>query len=112
MNFTRLREFDKDLKKLKKYRTLNEDMKTLEKILKNHPRGYPPAIVRITDLGIQTEIYKVRHFRCKYLNRGSRSGIRVIYAYFEESQKIEFIEIYYKDDQENEDRDRIRRHYK
>jgi len=31
----------------------------------------------------------------------------VIYAYFEEADRIELIEIYYKGDKENEDRERI-----
>jgi len=35
----------------------------------------------------------------------------VIYAYFEEEDRIELIEIYYKGDKENEDRDRISRYY-
>jgi hypothetical protein len=35
----------------------------------------------------------------------------VIYAYWEEKDKLEFIEIYFKGDKENEDRDRILVHY-
>jgi hypothetical protein len=42
---------------------------------------------------------------------GVQSGIRVIYAYFEEKDKIELIEIYYKGDKENEDRERILKYY-
>ncbi len=36
-----------------------------------------------------------------------QSGIRVIYACFEEEDMIELIEIYYKGDKENEDKKRI-----
>ena len=39
--------------------------------------------------------------------KGVNSGIRVIYAYFNEEDKIVFIEIYYKGDKENEDKERI-----
>ena len=39
------------------------------------------------------------------------SGIRIIYAYYEKEDKIEFIEIYYKGDKENENRERILKHY-
>ena len=37
------------------------------------------------------------------------SGVRVTYAYYPEEDKILLIEIYFKADQENEDRERIRR---
>jgi len=36
-----------------------------------------------------------------------QSGIRIIYAYHEEEDMIEFIEIYYKGDKASEDRARI-----
>jgi hypothetical protein len=42
---------------------------------------------------------------------GAQSGIRVTYAYFSDEDRIEFIEIYYKGDQLNEDRERIKVHY-
>ncbi len=104
MQFTKLPEFNNELKKLlKKYRSLEEDIDVLKQILEKYPRGYEPWCFRIDGLGIDTEIYKVKHFRCKVLrNKGSRSGIRIIYAYFEPEQKIEFIEIYYK---EKDDKD-------
>jgi hypothetical protein len=35
------------------------------------------------------------------------SGIRIIYAYYENEDVIEFIEIYFKGDKENEDKNRI-----
>lgn len=114
MEFTNLVDFDKQLKKLLiKYRTLKDDLDVLKKILKTYPRGYLPAIVRVSGLGIETEIYKVKHFRCKALkNKGSRSGIRIIYAYFDDEQKIEFIEIYYKEKDDKElDKKKILRYY-
>jgi len=44
--------------------------------------------------------------------RGGRSGIRIIYAYFPDEQKIEFIEIYHKDKGDRDcDGDRIKRYY-
>jgi len=72
------------------------------------------GIVGISGLGIEyPQIYKTRKFTCRSLKgTGSRSGIRIIYAYYEKEDKIEFIEIYYKDDKEGEDRERIQKHYK
>ena len=40
-------------------------------------------------------------------HRYAQSGIRVIYGYWEKQDRIDFIEIYYKGDKENENRDRI-----
>ena len=41
-------------------------------------------------------IYKVRHFRCKALKgKGSRSGIRVIYAYEQDKALVTLIEVYH-----------------
>jgi len=72
------------------------------------------GIVGISGLGIEyPQIYKARKFACKSLKGiGSRSGIRIIYAYYEKEDKIEFIEIYFKGDKEAEDRERILKHYK
>lgn len=49
---------------------------------------------------------------CKSLKgKGVQSGIRVIYAYREEEDRVEFMELYYKGDKESEDRERILKHY-
>ena len=114
----RLTEFEKDLKKLsKKFRTLEEDLKVfVDKQLKlYHKLGIDNrGCIRISDLGISyPEIYKARKFACRSLKgKGVASGIRVIYAYYEKEDIIEFIEIYYKGDKANEDRQRILQRYK
>lgn len=114
----RLAEFEKDLKKLsKKYRTLEDDLETFINTQLNllHKQGQDNGgCVRIANLGIMyPHVYKARRFACKSLKgTGSRSGIRIIYAYYEEGDKIEFIEIYYKGDKANEDRGRILQIYK
>ena len=114
---TKLNEFEKDLKKLKKrFRTLDYDLENFIKVqLKMFHKLYidNKGIVEISDLGIEyPKIYKARKFACRSLRgKGSKSGIRIIYAYFDKEDKIEFIEIYYKGDKENEDRERIERNY-
>ena len=98
MVFTTVSEFDSEFDKLhKKYRSLKDDLEVLKKVLLKYPVGYEPVAFRIPGLGIETPIYKVKSFYCKALNRGSRSGIRVIYAYLEAKQEIKFVEIYYKE---------------
>ncbi|MCM8776794.1 MAG: hypothetical protein NC905_00800 [Candidatus Omnitrophica bacterium] len=104
MEFVSHSEFKKEFDGLlKKWPSLKSDLERLKNVLQQVPRGYPPGIVRISGLGVKTEIYKVKHFRCKDMKgKGSHSGIRIVYAYLPNEDKIEFIEIYYK---EKEDRD-------
>lgn len=115
---SRLSEFDRDTKKLlKKFKTLEDDLEIFIKSelnlfhkLKIDNKG----VFQITGLQIQNpKIYKAKKFACRSLKgKGVHSGIRVIYAYFEEENRIELIEIYYKGDKENEDRQRIFEYYK
>lgn len=113
----RLTEFKNDLKKLsKKFRTLEEDLEVfIEKQLQlfHKLKVDNKGIFPISDLGITyPKIYKAKKFACRSLKgKGVASGIRIIYAYFENDDSIEFVEIYYKGDKENEDRERILRHY-
>lgn len=109
MEFNQLPEFDKDLKSLlKKYRTLNDDLNEVKTILKKRPDERPPFSFRIDNLDLETCIIKVKKIACKALKgRGVNSGLRLIYAYFSDEQKIIFIELYHKSDKENEDRKRI-----
>jgi len=111
-----LPEFEKDLKKLKKFKTLKDDLEIfIEKQLQLfHKLGIDnKGVVQISNLSIEyPRIYKARKFACRSLKgKGSASGIRVIYAYFKDEDRVKFIEIYYKGDKENEDRERILRHY-
>ncbi len=115
MEFKKLPEFERDFKKLyKKYHSLIEDLKLLQDYLEVYPKGFPPRVYQIDNLGINILIFKVKHFRCKALKqKGAKSGIRVIYSYFETDQRIEFIEIYYKDKDDTDcDKERIKKNYK
>jgi mRNA-degrading endonuclease RelE of RelBE toxin-antitoxin system len=111
-------EFEKDLKKLvKRFSSIEEDLQNFIRFavsLYHKQKIDSWAIFHISDLGIRSpKIYKARKFACKALKgKGAQSGIRVIYAYHEEEDWIEFIEIYYKGDKESEDRERILRKYK
>ncbi|MCK5590669.1 MAG: hypothetical protein KAI72_01815 [Candidatus Pacebacteria bacterium] len=115
-NITELAEFKKDFKKLsKKYQSLSSDFETF----KNTPlKAFHKlnidntGIIRISNLGIESpQIYKVKKFACKALKgTGAKSGIRIIYAYYPDDI-VEFVEIYYKGDKANEDRERIKKYY-
>lgn len=114
MIFDELIEFKKDLKSLlKKYRTLNEDLLVVKKVLEVTPNERPPFSFRIDNLGLKTCVIKVKKIACKALKgRGVNSGLRLIYAHFEDENKIIFIEIYHKSEKENEDKERIINNFK
>ncbi|NEW81645.1 MAG: hypothetical protein GZ094_04690 [Mariniphaga sp.] len=113
-HFDVLPDFKKDLKKLlKKYRTLIDDLEVLKQDLNDEPGENPPFSYRINGLGIETCIIKVKKIACKALKgRGANSGLRLVYAHFEKEEKIIFIELYHKNDKENEDRRRITDNFK
>jgi hypothetical protein len=114
---SRLPEFEKDIKKLlKRFKTLEDDLKIFiqnELNLYHKLKIDNQGVFQVPGLKIEIpKIYKAKKFACRSLKgMGVQSGIRVIYAYFEEKDKIELIEIYYKGDKENEDRERILKYY-
>jgi hypothetical protein len=114
MIFESLKEFQKDLKiLLKKYKSLNEDIETIKVILECFPDERPDFSFRINNLGLVTCAIKVKKIACKSLKgKGVNSGLRLVYAYFKEEQKIIFIELYHKNDKEIEDRQRILSNFK
>ena len=109
MIFEELNEFKKDLKALtKKYRTLHDDLEVVKKVLEIFPNERPPFSYRIDQIKLETCIIKVKKIACKALKgKGVNSGLRLIYAYFKEEQKVTFIELYHKNDKELENRERI-----
>ena len=114
MIFDELDEFERDLKKLlRKYRSLNDDLEIVKKVLKVEPNERPPFSYRIDGLGIETCAIKVKKIACKSLKgRGVNSGLRLIYAHFEAEQRIVFVELYHKNNKGNEDRERILNNFK
>ncbi|MDI1356196.1 MAG: hypothetical protein PSX36_14860 [bacterium] len=114
MIFEELNEFEKDLKKLlKRYRTLGSDLEVVRKVLTAEPRERPPFSYRIDGLGIESCVIKVKKIACKALKgRGANSGLRLIYAHFEEEKRIVLIELYHKSDKELEDKERILKNFK
>ncbi len=113
-----LKEFKTDLKKLtKRFRTLKEDLSNFinTQLYIYHKLDIDnKGICPISGLKIKSPgIYKAKKFACRSLKgKDARSGIRVIYAYFKEEDRIELIEIYYKGDKSNENRERIKKYYK
>lgn len=86
----------------KKYRSLPDDLLEFKKIVSEIPRGSGKHFVVLHE-NEKVKILKARLF-CKYLRGAS---LRIIYAYVEASTIIHFIELYFKGEQGNEDKNRI-----
>ena len=103
MNFNEAPLFSKELKRLsRKYKSLPKDLEEFKQVIAVVPLGTSKHFNVLAD-NDQCVIVKARLF-CRYLKG---SSLRIVYAYKEEHALIEFIEIYFKGDKENEDRNRI-----
>ncbi len=113
INYGETPGFQKDFKRLfKKFKSLEDDLELVKiaAIELYH-------LQKINNLSVfpiqgfcteEIQICKIKKFACKALKgRGSKSGLRVIYAFHCHDGRVVFIEIYFKGEKENEDRERI-----
>jgi hypothetical protein len=114
MKFEELPEYERDLKRLlKRLRSLRDDVEIVKRVLKANPEERPPFSYRINGLGIQTCVIKVKKIACRSLKgKGANTGLRLVYAHFAEELRIVLVELYFKGDKENEDRERILKYFK
>ncbi len=102
MNFKQTPEFSKEFKRFsKKYPSLPEDLEEFKKIISTIPLGNTKHFNVLTKNG-EYVVLKARLF-CRYLKG---SSLRIIYSFHQTSKTIEFIELYFKGEKENEDRQR------
>lgn len=107
-NFSQLPEFEKELKRLsKKYPTLASDIEDIKPILISNPTGIGKNFT-IVSVVQDVKIVKVR-IHCESLRARS---IRLIYAYHTDRIEFMYLELYFKGDKENEDRERIAQYLK
>ena len=105
-HFNRGPEFEKELDNLlKKYRSLEDDLKSFEKVIGSElgATGFGKNFTIIHD-GESFKIIKAR-LMCRSLRN---RDIRVIYAYHHDRIEFMYIEIYFKGDKSNEDRERVK----
>ncbi len=107
IHFDQTDGFQKELKRLlKKYRSLDEDLKTFRMVIevKLNDRSVLKPTKHWAILASHEKIAIVKtRLACKYL-RGE--FMRVVFAYHPSENRFCFIELYYKGDKENEDRQR------
>ena len=102
-HFNQLPEFQKEFIKFsKKYGSLAEDLKKLERLIDTAPTGLGKNFT-IIHHSLNVEIVKVR-LACKSLRNRS---MRVVYAYHNNTVTFVYIELYFKGDKSNEDKGRI-----
>ncbi len=114
IDYRETEEFKKDFKKLeRKFSGLEEDFKNAKKraielyhVLKMNNE----AVFEISGFCFEEyRVYKLKKFRCMALKgKGVKSGIRIIYAFWEKEFIVDFIEIYHKNEQANENKERIK----
>lgn len=108
MKYNELPEFSKEFKRYrKKYRTLQDDLNNFKKITDSIPVGTGKHF-NILFSNEEIKIIKARLF-CRCLKG---SSMRIVYCFFQKSSEIEFMEIYFKGEKENEDHGRIRDYLK
>ena len=124
INYKSTLGFQKDLKRLlKKFRTLEEDLE-LAKIATIEPYHIGVSLNGVVEkkdanaifpipnfCNEELKICKIKKFACKALKgRGVQSGIRIIYAYHVSTKTVNFIEMYFKGESGNEDKERIKQY--
>ena len=106
--FSQLPEFEKELKKLsKKYPTLANDIDDIKPVLISSPTGIGKNFTIIGTFQ-EVKIVKVR-IHCESLRART---MRLIYAYRKDKIEFMYIELYFKGDKENEDKERIKQYLK
>lgn len=104
MNFNELPEFAKEFKRLiKKYQSLPDDLEEFKRVITVVPLGNSKHFNVITKNDHCT-VVKARLF-CRYLKG---SALRIIYAFHCNNLRVDFIEIYFKGNKENESCERIK----
>ena len=106
--FSQLSEFKKELKRLsKKYSTLKRDIEDIKPVLESNPTGIGKNFI-IIGTSQEIKIVKVK-IHCESLRART---IRLIYAYHNDTATFVYIEMYFKGDKANENRERIKDYLK
>ncbi|HAV13935.1 MAG TPA: hypothetical protein DCX06_10660 [Opitutae bacterium] len=101
--------FQKELKKLKKrYRSLPEDLKVLEKLILKFPQGEDSRHCN----ALKKEAHKCICKRRMMCRSGKGSEFRVVYFYDGKVLELMYLEIYFKGDKTTEDSKRIETFWK
>lgn len=105
MQFDEYSYFTREYDRLyKRFPSLDRDIEKVKKFLVRYPEGSGGKNWNILHRTERVIVFKTR-LACMYLRR---SALRLVYAYLPNKNHIDLIEIYFKGDKENEDRQRIK----
>lgn len=105
MQFAEESKFAREYAKLyKRFLSLDTDIEKVKKVIARLPEGSGSKRWSVLHRSENVVILKTR-VSCTSLRR---DALRLIYAHFPMKNRIDFIEIYFKGDKENEDRERIK----
>lgn len=109
MTFDELPEFKREFRRFaKKYKSLSGDIEQFRNVVSAAPLGNGGKHFNTLFQGGHVCVIKAR-LSCRYLKG---SSLRIVYAYAEGEERVDFIELYYKGDKENEDKGRVDRYLK
>ena len=114
INYCTTDRFVKDFKKLSKiYESLEDDLTIVKRnaieLFHIHNINNQSCFPIPSFCTENMKICKIKKFACRSMKgKGVKSGIRIIYAFIPKQEKVIFIEIYYKGNKANEDRERIK----
>lgn len=104
MQFSEDSRFAREYAKLyKRFLSLDTDIAKAKQVIAQSPEGRGSKHWNVLHKLKEVIVLKTR-ISCASLRRDS---VRLIYAYFPAESRIDFIEIYFKGDKENEDKKRI-----
>lgn len=108
MEFSEIDEFKKEFKRLKKkYISLEDDIGNLKEVLVQFPKGTGSR-----HWNKLKELQECFMFKTRMMCRSVRgAAFRIIYFFDEKNNKIVFIEVYYKSEQINEDKKRVKEEF-
>lgn len=110
MIFEEIKPFQKEIKRISKhFKTIRNDIEVLKKVLKVSPEARPPLSVELNGLGLKPIVTKINKMPCRSLpGRGANTGLKIIYAYYQQEQRIVFVEIFFKWKKSNADIERVK----
>lgn len=109
MIFDELPEFRREFRKFaKKYKSLSDDFEDFRSVVTAAPLGNGRKRFSALFQSEHVCVIKAR-FSCRYLKR---SSLRIVYAYSGRGERVDFIELYFKGDKENENGERIKEYLK
>ena len=108
MIFVKTKNFEKNLKSLRKRFLIDEALEILEMVLEQSPKPYGSTPIDGLGDHITLPVIKM-NLKCENV---ARSRFRIVYAYNEDMQIITFIEVYFKGDKENHDQELIKAYFK